>query len=83
MSYGYDYDSDLNSNSLLKIMMGEEDKKKKQRKKIVLTAVFLSTIPLTLDDRDSSFFRLRRKWDAHVSKLNREGPNAFYILFNV
>ncbi len=49
----------------------------------MLTAVFLSTIPLTLDDRDSSFFRLRRKWDAHVSKLNREGPNAFYSMYRM
>lgn len=83
MSYGYDYDSDSNSNSLLKIMMEEEDKKKKKRKMIVLTAAFLSTIPVTLDKRDSSFFRLRLKWDAHVTKLNREGPNAFYSMYRM
>jgi len=83
MSYGYDYDSDSNSNSLLKIMMDEEDEKKKQRKKILLTAVFLSTIPLTVDDRDSSFFRNRLDWDLHVSKLKREGPNAFYSMYRM
>ncbi len=49
----------------------------------MLTAAFLSTIPVTLNERDSSFFRLGLKWDAHVSKLNREGPNAFYSMYRM
>ena len=82
MSYGYDYDSDSNSNSLLKIMMNEEDEKKK-RKNILLTALFLSIIPLTVDNRDTSFFRSRSDWDIYVSHLNREGPNAFYAMYRM
>ena len=58
-------------------------RRRRREKKILLTAVFLSTIPLTVDNRDTSFFRNRLDWDLHVSHLNREGSNAFFKMYRM
>ena len=48
-----------------------------------MAALLLASIPVALDDRDNPFFRERLNWSEHVTELNKEGPNAFFLMYRM
>jgi len=54
-------------------------------KKKLHEALVLATLSLYvgLEEANDHVYRDRLKWNDHVSLLNKEGPNAFYVMYRM